>query len=177
MLSPEEKASRARERMLGIAKQYSTGTYVSKFVAPVFQRMIRAEAASQPNGYVPAVRNGQIAVVWRTVGECVCVTCGKVCPWSSPGSDQLHTGHFLGSRRNSILFDESNVAPQCAQCNKWQNGMRVEYQMWMEHVRGKETIERLEKLKTESRQFTREELVDMRLAYQARLDAALERIG
>ena len=39
-----------------------------------------------------------------------------------------------------------------------------------------EHIERLEKLKTQSKSFTRDELVDMRVSYKARLDAAIRRM-
>ena len=49
--------------------------------------------------------------------------------------------------------------------------------LWMLEVHGKETIDRLRKLKRTIRKFTFEELVDMKLEYAARLKAAIERIG
>lgn len=167
-LTPEQKAARARERMLEKAKEFSTGTYISRFVAPLFQKMIRAEAGADHRQYVTAVVDGKIRQVERKLGQCVCVTCGKVQRWDS-GIKGAHTGHFLASRRNSILFEESNVAPQCASCNYYRSGAPQEFRLWMRMVRGPEAIERLERLKTESRSFDREELVDMRIAYAARL--------
>lgn len=172
-LTPEQKAANARTRMLETAKCYQTTTYVRKFVAPTFQRMIRAEAGADTREYVTAVVNGAIRQVHRRFGQCVCVTCGAIKKWDSK---DCNAGHFLASRRNSILFEESNVAPQCVSCNAHCGGMPQEYRLWMRMVRGPECIERLEKLKTESRQFGREELVDMRIGYAARLAAAEERM-
>lgn len=172
MLTPEQKAANARSRMMERAKQFQTTTYCRK-VAAVFQRMIRAEAAADPRQYVTAVVDGEIRQVERKLGQCVCVTCGRVMRWEGK---HIHTGHFLASRRNSILFEETNVMPQCAHCNAYQGGMPQEYRLWMRIVRGQAEIERLELLKTQSRSFTLEELVDLRIAYAARLAAAEERM-
>lgn len=169
-LTHEEKAERARTRMLEKAKCFQTSTYARK-VATVFQKMIRAEAGADPRQYVTAVFEGQITQIEHILGHCVCVTCGRRQRWDS-GIKGMHTGHFLASRRNSILFEETNVAPQCAHCNYYRDGAPQEFRLWMRMVRGPEVIERLERLKTESRQFGREELVDMRIAYAARLAAA-----
>jgi hypothetical protein len=175
MLTPEEKASRVRDRMIEKAREYSIGTYINKFVAPVFQRMIRAEAGALPRGNFPAVVDGELTTVYRKEGQCVCVTCGAVKPWSS-GLGGMHTGHFLGGRTGPILFDEGNVAPQCSNCNRYESGEPQKFRLWMESVRGIEEVERLKALKNTSRSFRRDELVDMRIEYQARLKAAEERM-
>ena len=52
----------------------------------------------------------------------------------------------------------------------------AEFRQWMISIRGEEVIERLERLKTKSVSFGRDELVDMRIAYAARLKAAEERM-
>ncbi len=174
-LTPEEKAERARERMLAKAAEYSTGTYVNRFVAPLFQRMVRAEAGAKPAGYALAIVGGVIESVYRRIGQCVCVTCGKVGAWSS-GIGGMHTGHFASSRRNAILFDEGNVAPQCSRCNRYEDGAPQRYRLWMEQVRGPGEIERIGQLKRTTRQFTREELVDLRILYKTRLDTAIAKM-
>jgi hypothetical protein len=174
-ISPEEKAARARARMIEKAREYSTGTYLGRFVCPTFQRMIRAEAGADPRQYVTAVVDGVIAQVERQIGQCVCVTCGRVARWDS-GILGIHCGHFLGSRRNSILLEESNCATQCHSCNYYPTGAPEAFRLWMRMVRGQAAIERLEKLKTTSRTFGREELVDLRISYAARLAAAEARM-
>jgi hypothetical protein len=173
-LTTEEKAERARQRMLETAKQYQTGTYIRKFVAPVFQLCIRAEAAADPRPYVTAIVDGEIRQVKREIGQCVCVTCGKVGAWkgNSIGGGTIETGHFLASRRASIVFEFENANPQCTLCNRHLSGNQQLYRKWMIFVRGEEVVERLERLKTQSVSFTREELVDMRIGYAARLAAA-----
>jgi hypothetical protein len=174
-LPPEDKAERHRTRMLEKAKEYQSSTYCRKFVSPLFQKMIRAEAAASLGPGIAVVDGELNRYVWREIGQCVCITCGKIDQWDS-GIKGMHTGHFLASRRNSILFDEMNVAPQCSSCNFYHSGNPQAFRKWMLEVRGLETVERLERLKTESVSFDRETLVDMRIGYQARLNEAIERM-
>ncbi len=162
-----------RDRMLAKAEDYQIHTYASKFVAKDFQRVIRAEAGAQPDGDTQAIVAGRLDCVRRSRGQCVCVTCGTIGPWSGGGFGRgMQTGHFLPGRRFAILLEEDNVAPQCTACNHHGGGMPKEYRLWMEHVRGPEAIERLEKLKATTRRFTRPELVDMRIAYKLRMKEA-----
>lgn len=174
-LTDDDRAERARLRMLETARAYSTGTYLRKFVSPLYQRMRRAEFAAEPLPFALAIVNGELASVDRSIGECVCVTCGKVQNWDS-GIKGMHTGHFLASRRNSILLEDENTYPQCSGCNFYRSGAPQEFRKYMLEMKGPETIERLERLKTESRSFGREELVDMRIRYQERLNNAIERM-
>lgn len=174
-LSTEERERRKRESMIETAKQYSTSSYCRKFVARIFQRMIRAEAGAHPGLFAPAIVDGVIKQVPRVKGQCVCVTCGKVHAWDS-GIKGMHTGHFLASRRNSILLEEDNCHPQCSGCNYYASGKANEFRQWMMVMKGLAVIERLEKLKTESVSFSHDELVDMNIAFTKRLNAAQERM-
>jgi hypothetical protein len=173
-LTTEQKFQNTRNRMLDIAKQYSTGTYIRKFVAPLFQSMIRAEAAAHPCIFAQAIVDCELREVRREIGQCVCVTCGRVAVWkgNTNGGGEIETGHFLASRCNSILFEEMNVAPQCKVCNRHRGGEQQLYRKWMMNTRPGD-VERLERLKPQSKSFTRDELVDMRIGYAARLQAAV----
>ena len=172
-LTDEEKRIRKRSRFLEKACEYQTSTYLRKFVAPLFQRVIRAEYGASTETTAEAVIDGVLCYVPRKVGQCVCVTCGKVQAWDS-GIKGMHCGHFLASRRNSIVLEEDNVAPQCSHCNYYASGVAAAFRHWMEQVRGIEVIERLERLKSDIRKFSREELVDLRLGYLDRLKAAVD---
>jgi hypothetical protein len=174
-LTAEEKAERARQRMIEKAYEKSTGTYSAECVAPVFQQMIRAEAAAQATSVTAAIVNGGLEHVLRMVGQCVCVTCGKVSPWTTQ-EGTMQTGHFVPGRTFSVLYREDNVAPQCSYCNNYLHGATDRFRLWMSAVRGDETIERLERLKATTRQYTREDLVDMKIGYKVRLEAAKERM-
>jgi hypothetical protein len=173
-LTPEQKFQNTRDRMIEVARQYSTGTYIRKFVAPLFQQVIRAEAGAMPEGLTTTIVKGELGQSFRRVGECACVTCGTVKAWDS-GIRGMHTGHFLASRVISILFEEDNCAPQDSYCNFYRSGEQQLFRKWMLECRP-EAVERLERLKTQSKQFTRDELVDMRIGYAARLNAAVARM-
>ena len=170
-LTPEEKADRARQQLIRHAKKRSASSYARGPVAKIFQRMIRAEAAAKPAGTTPAVFAGEIKQVHREVGQVVCVTCGRVCRWDGDGTN---AGHFLAGRSNPILLVEDNIAPQCAYCNQHCSGAQSEYRLWMETVRGPIALANLQELKATQKQFTHEELVDLRIGYAARLKAAEE---
>lgn len=174
-LTAEEKAERARERMIQTARQYRPSKYIQKFVAPLYQRMQRAEFAAAAWPYAFAIVDGELYKVRRRIGECVCVTCGKVARWNE-GIEGMHAGHFIGGRTNSILFEELNVAPQCSHCNVYLSGNPQAFRKWMIEMHGEETVDRLERLQKQSRKFSVEELVDMRIEFAARLKAAMERM-
>ena len=170
-ISPEAKAANERQRLIETAKQYSANTYCRKFVAPLFQRMIRCEDGANAGPIRLAVVEGELKDVHRRVGQCVCITCGKALAWDS-GIKGMHTGHFAASRRNSILLLEENCAPQCQACNYYRSGMPAEFRTWMLAVRGAEAIERIEALKRTSVSWTHSDLVDMRIEFNRRLKAA-----
>lgn len=177
-LTEEQKTQRHRDRLIQHARTMQIGTYTRKVVAPLFQQMIRAEAAALPAGNTLVIQNGNFRQMPRWLGQCVCVTCGKVHPWKG-GVDRysgMHTGHFLSSRRNSILFEEMNVAPTCSYCNYQRGGEPLLFRKWMLAVRGIEVVERLERLKNTVVEFTRDQLVDMRIGYKIRLDAAIAKM-
>ena len=174
-LTDEEKSLRKRQRMIEKAKGMQQSTYSSKNVAPIFQKMIRAEFAAEPTGWTPAVVNGVIDQVFRTRGQCVCITCGKVLPWTTHRGD-MQTGHFIPGRTFSVLYDEDNVAPQCSHCNRFLSGDTMNFRIWIEETRGEITVDRLQSQRGKTRKYTHEELVDMRIVFQKRLDYAIEKM-
>ena len=75
-------------------------------------------------------------------GYAKCVTCGTVKHWK-----ELDAGHFISkSRGNSIYFVEENIHPQCAGCNRFHEGNKHLYTLYMIDTYGKEKIEELEAL-------------------------------
>ncbi len=177
-MTAEEKASRARQRMIEKAREVSPATYARRSVAQVFQKMVRAESAALPEGMTPAVVDGRIERVFRLVGQCVCVTCGKVGPWKGNyiGGGDIETGHFVASRRASVLLEAHNAHAQCKHCNRHLGGNQANYELWMQYVYGPGEPDRLRQLKHTTRKFTHEELVDLKIEYSRRLKAAKERM-
>lgn len=71
-----------------------------------------------------------------------CVTCGVTKHWK-----ELDAGHFISkSRGNSIYFEEENIHPQCAGCNRFHEGNKHQYTLYMIDMYGREKIEELEQL-------------------------------
>ena len=50
-------------------------------------------------------------------GMVECYTCGSMYPL-----EKIQTGHAIGGRNNSILFEEKLVRPQCIICNVFRRG-------------------------------------------------------
>ena len=73
----------------------------------------------------------------RTTGTkdyCVCVTCGKTVPM---GKD-LHAGHCVAGRGNSILLHEGAVWGQCAVCNIWKAGELGKFALYVVDTLGRQ---------------------------------------
>ena len=73
----------------------------------------------------------------------------------------MQAGHFLPGRHNSVLFNEKNVHAQCSGCNMFKQGNSVKYFRFMQRTYGEDVIAELEKLDTENKQFTPQELKDL----------------
>jgi hypothetical protein len=120
-----------------------------------FSRMIRLEARDHDTGLVS------------------CVTCGHKAEWNRG----IQAGHFIDGRYNSVIFHEKGVHPQCYACNVIYNGRKEEYFLFMERTYGREEIDRQVKMKWESKQFTREELVELRKKFKERADRCIKEYG
>lgn len=167
------KEAKRVARMLAKSREYQCSTYVRNFVAPEFQKMIRAEAGAKV-GYVDAVVDGEIEQVFSPLGQCVCVTCGVVLPWKGTLEGQgMDAGHCFPGKRNSFRFEETACHPQCKYDNRT-GGHPAAMKLLIVHRYGADEFERLRNLKANrSRRFTREELVAMRLEYLDRIKVAV----
>ena len=71
-----------------------------------------------------------------------CITCGEIKHFS-----ELHCGHFVSGRGNSLFFEENNSNCQCSICNTTLGGAPEVYRMKMIKKHGLEEVERLESLR------------------------------
>ena len=80
-------------------------------------------------------------------GMVKCVTCKTVKHWK-----EVHAGHFIDGRNNSVLYDERLVFVQCFHCNSkipgCLGGNKVAYTLFMINEQGYtlEQIEEFQKL-------------------------------
>jgi hypothetical protein len=93
-----------------------------------------------------------------------CFTCGKVGHYKT-----FHAGHFLGGRRNNLLFNEIGCHPQCYECNVPKHGNQWEYGKRMVKLYGEKVVKDLEKLNRKNKQFTIFELKEIIKTYQVKL--------
>jgi hypothetical protein len=141
-------------------------------VAVDFQMMVRAEAGAK-NSLVTAVLHRCVTMVRAVTGAAACVTCGTIYPWSG---GEMHAGHFLPGRSQSILFDPRNCHPQCCYCNT-HGGYPQQYKMYMIAEYGSDVVEELYRLKHQVKSWTADELVVMRMDYKERIRAAKKKMG
>lgn len=81
---------------------------------------------------------------WK--GEVRCVTCGKLDHWGN-----LDAGHFVSGRKNAILFEDNGIHAQCTQCNIFNHGEQYLYGVYMKKRYGQKEIDRLLKLKSQTK--------------------------
>ena len=163
-----DRNSKRFQNALNHAKTKQLGTFLQKFVARDLQKAIRAEAGAFV-GRVKAVVGGKVATIESKLGEVVCVTCGKVMPWSASGT---HAGHFVPGRAASIVLEEIGIHPQCYVCNEQLSGSQAAYEKYMLEVYGQEVIDELRAMARETKQWDREELVVKRYGYRERIKRA-----
>ena len=106
----------------------------------------------------------------KTTGDinyCVCVTCGRTKPTFGVGC--IQAGHFVPSRRNSLLFDEEMVNAQCYGCNCGQGGMWVEYEDVMIKRHGQEKVDEMKRRKYKTVKYTKQDYADIEKKYKLKL--------
>lgn len=105
------------------------------------------------------------------MGYSQCVTCGVRMPWK-----QLHAGHFIPGRHNSILFDKRGCHPQCYRCNVALKGNPRAYDAFMRLNYGEKVIRELEELDRQKHPFTVGELEELKTILQVRLKELLKTV-
>jgi hypothetical protein len=54
---------------------------------------------------------------------------------------QLDSGHALGHRQNSVLFDEQTVYAQCRRCNQGGDGEKMSFMCYLINKHGRDWYE------------------------------------
>ena len=89
-------------------------------------------------------------------GICTCVTCGV-----RGHFNEMEGGHYFTRKKNSTLLDPMNVHPQCNNCNRWNDGQKGPYLAYLVKRYGQDQVDYLTRKGNETKQFRREELVDL----------------
>lgn len=106
--------------------------------------------------------------LWKLVSEYVrrrdanrdefaeCCTCGAVKHWK-----ELQAGHFVGGRRNSILYELTNIHAQCYSCNVCRYGETLKYLDFMIDKYGEAEVKRLRALNEKSVTYSIQDYEEM----------------
>jgi len=89
----------------------------------------------------------------------------------------MDAGHYVGGRSAAVVLEESGIHPQCKECNRHKHGNQESYQRWMLTHYGQAEIDRLLALRSTLRQWTREDLLELRIAYKDRIAAQMARLS
>ena len=75
-------------------------------------------------------------------GYCVCVSCEKMEP-----PEDMDAGHYLSREHKATRWNEMNCWPQCRSCNRFKEGRKDGYALFLEKKYGHGILQELEKQK------------------------------
>lgn len=106
-------------------------------------------------------------------GMVQCVTCGNYHHWKD-----LDAGHFFSkSMGNAAYFEESNIFPQCRSCNRFHEGNKQRYTLYMLDRHGREFVEALEAKCRRSIQYRLCDYEELEQRYKALAEQEMRRVG
>ncbi len=90
-----------------------------------------------------------------------CFTCDETKEFA-----KLDAGHFIPGRHSANLFSERGVQAQCKTCNGFHGGRPLEYRRQIIKRYGEGVDEELEEIASQVKQFSRQELIDLKEYYK-----------
>jgi len=120
-----------------MAKESTVRTYMKYTLDPLFSKYIRLKEA-KGCGYVR------------------CVSCGDIKPWQ-----EMDAGHYVGREKWATRYDERNVHSQCVPCNRFGEGNKAEYAVYLMAEYGKDILLTLTNLGNTQKQYRLPELKEM----------------
>ena len=72
-------------------------------------------------------------------GNGQCVTCGKF-----GAVKYMDNGHYIGRGHQATRYNEQNCSLQCKDCNKWEEGYKVNHRAHLVKLHGEKTVLLLE---------------------------------
>jgi len=97
----------------------------------------------------------------------MCYTCPAVVPIQGRGCAQA--GHFIGGRKNVLLFDENQIRAQCYMCNIRRKGNWDAYYRNMVEEFGFEVVQNMIYAKWDIIKYTPQEFLDIEATFISKL--------
>jgi hypothetical protein len=93
-----------------------------------------------------------------------CCSCGRMYHWK-----EVDCGHFVSRNHNAGRFDPRNTNPQCKKCNRFREGCKSGYALFLIKKYGVGVIEELHNMQWQIKRFTPDELQQMILDTRLKL--------
>src|SRR3990167_3913 len=85
-----------------------------------------------------------------------CVTCGRWLPISD-----LDSGHYVSREYHSLCYDERNVWPQCKSCNRFKEGRKDQFALFLIRKFGPHILEELDQERKKVKQWSEKDLIKL----------------
>lgn len=115
-----------------------------------------------------AARQFQLYIRLRdsdSAGVGQCCTCNKKIHYK-----KANAWHYISRRHNATLLDERNVHYQCAKCNAFEGGRKIEHRAHIVRIYGEKTAQELERLQHKIVEYTRQEYDEIYKKYKAKTE-------
>lgn len=145
-------ASKPKKKIASKSKTSSTG---SRTKAKAAIQKFRRYESSDKNGVVK------------------CVTCPIQRQWNKG----MHGGHYIPSERTATCFDEMNIHPQCAGCNKFKMNDPVyilRYRQFLINEFGLKSVELLEIRSNKTKKYSKVEFQAIEKYYEDKFNRLWE---
>lgn len=89
-------------------------------------------------------------------GYCHCCSCGQAAPWK-----EMDCGHFVSRNHTLGRFKRENCHAQCRRCNRFREGNKAGYAVYLQKQYGAGILEALNQLQYQTHKFTVDELQEL----------------
>ena len=101
-----------------------------------------------------------------SAGYCRCCSCGKAYHWK-----EIDCGHFISRNHNLGRYKRENCHAQCKKCNRFREGNKAGYAVYLQKQYGPNILEELNQLQYQVKRFTVDELQELIRTIKANMDA------
>lgn len=105
-----------------------------------------------------------IRTKYASNGYVSCVSCGKTALIA-----EMDCGHFVGRQHKALRFSEDNCHPQCRYCNRFREGEKDTYALYLVRKYGPDILQKLQDVKHRIVHFTPTELMEIRNTFRNKL--------
>lgn len=85
-----------------------------------------------------------------------CCSCGKAAHWK-----EMDCGHFVTRNHSLGRYKRENCNAQCRRCNRFQEGNKAGYAVYLQSRYGQSILDKLNQLQYQTHKFTVDELQEL----------------